>query len=634
MCGIAGALLQQEALSKEEWSVRLERMITILHHRGPDDWGIWSSDMVGLAHSRLSILDLSPAGHQPMISEDGAVAVLFNGEIYNFRELRRELEEKGCRFTSCSDTEVLVHGYRIWGTSLVHRLKGMFAFAVWDEGEKRLLLARDRFGKKPLYYYYDGKRLIFGSEIKAILPFGGIPREPNHEAIHHYLTFQYVPGPWSAFRGIRKLKPGCLLTLGAEWGEPRIDRYWCLSSPNEKADRKIQEAELVEEFRQRFTEAVQRRMIADVPLGAFLSGGVDSSAVVAAMARVSDAPVKTFSIGFEDETFDETEHARAVARRYGTDHHEDVVRPEALSILPKIVWHHGEPFADPSAIPTFYVSELARRHVTVALSGDGGDELFLGYSRYHSLFAAETSDGSAQGAGIAGRFWGWLGQFMGGRSHAGESRAQRYAPYLVYFSDMDKREAYGEVMRDFQKDSSLERLLSPALDSISHPVAAAGWADANTYLPDDILVKVDVASMAYSLETRAPFLDHEFAEWVMGLPPEIKYRPGEGKYLLKKALEPWLSDDILYRKKMGFGVPIEQWLCNELRELVGDTLVSGPFQERGIVRKGYVETLMEEHCSGIRQHHTRLWALLMLELWFQMWIDGDQVPDLRGDKWN
>lgn len=633
MCGIAGALMWKERLPEPVWSERLQHMIATLHHRGPDDRGHWSAGRVGLAHARLAILDLTHAGHQPMVSEDEKVVVVFNGEIYNFSELRAELIGRGYRFGSGSDTEVLLHGYRAWGRGLMRRLNGMFAFALWDEDKKELILARDRFGEKPLYYFQDADKFVFGSEIKALFPFSGVPRAPGYEAIHHYLTYQYVPSPWTAFEGIRKLPPGHMLVCKRGASEPMFERYWALPTPSQSRCRPVDEEELAWEFRTRFQTAVQRRMIADVPLGAFLSGGVDSSAVVAAMAHVSDRPIKTFSIGFEKDEYDETRYARMVAECYGTEHHEEVVRPDALSILPKLVWHYGEPFSDPSAIPTFHVAELARRHVTVALSGDGGDELFLGYSRYQSLYEV---DGGAlairrlQAAMLRASDWlperlrrrRLLGGVRNRLRDAARSRAERYSPYLVYFSDTDKRTAYAERMQSPGYRSSLS-IIEPYLDEIAHPALAAGWADAHTYLPDDILVKVDVASMAYSLESRAPFLDPEFAEWAMTVPLEQKFRPGESKRLMKRALEPWLPGEILHRKKMGFGVPIDHWLCAELRELVHDLLLSKRFSERGIAHPEYVEMMLEEHCGGVRQHHTRLWGLLMLELWFRMWIDGE-----------
>ncbi len=632
MCGIAGALLFRQQLGESVWMERLGRMVQTLHHRGPDDHGCWSNGGIGLAHARLSVIDLSSAGHQPMATPDGSLVVVFNGEIYNFRELREALEGLGYRFRSHTDTEVLLHGYHAWGGhGLLQRLEGMFAFAMWDERRKELFLARDRFGKKPLYYYHDGEKLVFGSEIKALLPFPGVPREPDYEAIHHYLTYQYVPAPWTAFRGIRKLSPGHFLRHRAAPGQPAVERYWRLQLPQLQNPAAGDENQLAEEFRLRFLEAVHKRMVADVPLGAFLSGGVDSSAVVAAMARLGGGPVKTFSIGFENREYDETRYARLVAEQYGTEHHEEVVHPNAVSILPKLVWHYGEPFADPSAIPTFYVSELTRRHVTVALSGDGGDELFLGYSRYQSLFQAERDPAVLRTIARvlqplvtalprrvrAMRSWALLERYLDGYAR---DRARRYAPYLVYYSDEDKEQGYGEALAPWRDDSSLA-LLRPFLEAVRDPVLAAAWADIHTYLPDDILVKVDVASMAYSLETRAPFLDHRFAEWAMGLPLAARFRPGESKRIMKKALEPWLPKEILYRRKMGFGVPIERWLCGPLAEMAQDLLLGSRFEQRGIVHRGHVQAMLEEHCQGLRLHHTRLWALLILELWFQTWID-------------
>lgn len=608
-------------------------MAKLLHHRGPDDSGIWQDKSVGLAHTRLSILDLSHAGHQPMLHPDGSVVISFNGEIYNFQTLRQELAGLGCVFIGHSDTEVLVHGYREWGEKLFDKLQGMFAIAIWDKRLQQLLLVRDRYGKKPLYYYLDGTRLVFASEIKSIVAWPEIERIPDYEAIHNYLTFQYVPAPKTAFKGVKKLMQGHLLRISLNSWKSDIESYWNMPKLREETSPHFNVDEAAESFRKHLLESVRLRMVSDVPLGAFLSGGVDSSAVVAAMARQSNNPIKTFSIGFEDDAFDETEYARLVAKQYKTEHHERIVRPNAIEMLPKLVWHYGEPFADPSAIPTFYVSELAREHVAVSLSGDGGDEGFIGYPRYAAL---SKCDHYPKYLELGGRLLKMTQAFLpefAKQNRAGKiiehfaakygaTRAEKYEPFLVYFRDSDKTAAYGDKLKPYLQSSSL-KILEEYLDDYSSPALAASWADTNTYLPDDILVKVDVASMAHSLEVRAPFLDHKMMEWAADLPVEWKYNGLETKRLVKKALEPWLPNEVLYRPKMGFGVPIENWFRNELKDMLYDTLLSQKAIERGLFNIKFVEHIINEHVNGVQMHQTRLWAMLMLELWFQMWIDNN-----------
>ena len=495
------------------------------------------------------------------------------------------------------------------------------------------MLARDRVGKKPLFYAWCDGILLFGSEIKAILAWPEMRREADLEAIHHYLTYQYIPGPWSAFKGVRKVPQASIMVVNRT-GETSIEPYWALPSPAGARERPL--PELHAELIPLLEESVKLRMISDVPLGAFLSGGVDSSAVVAMMARNSSGPVKTFCIGFEEAEFDERRYARMVAKRYATDHHEMLVRPDAVSILPMLVWHYGEPYADPSAVPTYYVSQIARRHVTVALNGDGGDESFLGYSRYSQCLKTEwvsriprplrrlaTGAASAMPPGLdryrvtrAGRRW--LGLI-------GEKDSRRYAPSIVYFFEHDKVAGYDELLRPFLAGSSLD-LIEPWFQGSPSFVAGAAWADIQTYLPDDLLVKVDIASMAHSLEARSPLLDHVLMEWAASIPASQKLAGGVSKALLKSAMEPYLPHEVLYRPKMGFGVPIERWLAKELRELAYDTLLSRQARGRGLLQPGYVKSLLDEHCQGVRLHHTRLWAMLMLELWYRMWIDAAAAP--------
>ena len=628
MCGIAG-FLRADGSTRSSDPALLRAMAALIRHRGPDDEDVWVGAGVGLAHRRLSVIDPTPHGRQPMSRGEGRWTISFNGEIYNYRALRANLEALGERFVTDTDTEVLLAALSRWGEAALSRVNGMFAFALWDAQQRRLMLARDRIGKKPLYYALVGGDLVFGSEVKAILPWPGLERKPNLEAIHHYLALQYVPSPLTAFEGIQRLPPACLIEIDA--GAPlSLRRYWALPAPNSTPVEVRPEA-LAEEARAHLTAAVRRRMVADVPVGAFLSGGVDSSAVTAIMAMESSQPVKTFSIGFDEVAFDERPFARMVAARYGTDHHEEVVHADASTILPDLVWHYGEPFADPSAIPTLYVSKLARRHVTVALSGDGGDEFFLGYERYGDCVKMEWIDrlptavrraaefgATAMPKGLAQRRY-----FRGVRrmlQHVSDSRSSRYEPAMMFFQNSDKQDGYGAALRPYLANNTLD-ILDPYMNQACDMVSAAAWADIHTYLPDDLLVKVDVASMAYGLECRAPFLDVELMEWANGVPSSAKLQNGALKGLLKKAVAPLLPSEIIARPKMGFGAPVEIWLRGDFYELAQDILTSPRTEARGLFRAGYGRTLLEEHRSGKRLHHTRIWAMLMLELWFRTWID-------------
>ena len=626
MCGIVGVRSGQRVVSSL-MEKRLQGMVATMHHRGPDASGVWTDGTVGLGHARLAIIDLSVVAGQPMSDDKEEVWLTFNGEIYNFHELRVELEGLGHRFRSRSDTEVILCGYKQWGDDVLQRLQGMFAFGLWDSRKRRLLLARDRIGKKPLYYCWAGDTFLFASETKAILTWPGVPRTANILAIHDYLTYQYVPSPFTAFSGIECLRPAHSMAIDAD-GNSRAQRYWSLPAPKVARPRPI--SELKEELRAHLDRSVKLRLVSDVPLGAFLSGGVDSAAVVATMARVSNSTVKTFTVGFEEADYDERMYARMVADRYETDHHEFVLKPDAVGVLPKLIWHYGQPFADPSAIPTYYLAELTRRYVTVALNGDGGDESFLGYHRY--LECLNNREYRLPG-GISQLLTSFAKAFSSNRrirraldsvqARYAESDVERYAPFLVYFNDADKELGYGEALLPLLPDSALN-LLTPFFEESPSMLAGAAWADIHTYLPDDLLVKVDIASMAHSLEARSPLLDHMLMEWAACIPTEQKIWGRESKALLKSAMEPYLPKELLYRPKMGFGVPIDQWLRTDLKEMVYDTLLSTRATARGLFKPQYVQMLLDEHCQRVRQHHTRIWALLMLELWYQMWIDPCQ----------
>jgi asparagine synthase (glutamine-hydrolysing) len=641
MCGISGFLLADFSLPQCAAEARLWRMIATLRHRGPDDQGVWTDCRAGLAHARLSIIDLSPAAHQPMASADEAVWITYNGEVYNFAEIRTELAALGYPFRSRSDTEVIVNGWHAWGTAVFPRLRGMFALAIWDGRSQRLVLARDRFGKKPLYYATAGGAIVFGSEIKALLAWPGMRRAADLSAIDHYLSLGYVPSPDTAFLGIRKLPPAHYLiqetSSDGTLAEPELVQYWHFPEPRQSArDRPIDE--LGRELVERLEESVRLRLISDVPLGAFLSGGVDSSAVVATMARVGSGRVKTFSIGFSPKKYDETRFARMVAERYATDHHEFVVEPDAVAVLPRLVWHYGEPFADPSAIPTYYVSQIARREVTVALNGDGGDECFLGYSRYKAMRYLEKLDrlppwsrtALERVLGLAPRSLQRALKIprVRGILRAPEQQpGHRYASTLVSFTDEAKEVCYDGALREQLQCSTLD-LFEPYFAEENGLVAGANGADFRTYLPDDLMVKVDIASMAHGLEARSPLLDHHLVEWAVGLPERVRMARGVPKALFKSAMAAYLPTELLHRPKMGFNCPIDHWFRNELKELAYDTLLSQSARERGLFRASYVTQLLDEHSASARDHHTRLWALLMLELWFQMWIDGPAELDV------
>jgi asparagine synthase (glutamine-hydrolysing) len=630
MCGIGGKLYFDPARPVEREV--LERMNAVLAHRGPDDAGIYCQGAVGLAHRRLSIIDLSPAGHQPMSNEDGTIWIVFNGEIYNFQDLRPDLVRRGHRFRSRTDTEVILHLYEEHGVGCLESLRGMFAFAIWDAPRRQLFLARDRLGKKPLCYQQDAEAFRFASEAKAILQDPGVEARPDPAGISHYLTYGYVPSPGSAFRGMRKLPPAHYLVCRD--GKVEVARYWRL-----RRDRKLEhsEEEWCQQIRSRLDEAVRLRLISDVPLGAFLSGGIDSSAVVAMMSHAAGA-VKTFSIGFDEPEYDELRYARLVAERFGTEHHELVVRPDAAAVLPKITWHYDEPFGDSSAVPTYYVAEMTRRHVTVALNGDAGDENFGGYDRYVANLLAASFD-RWPGAGLLRRAirWGLRLWPQGGRRTSLLTRGRRfldgltevperrYARWFCHFYGDRKDELLSPEFRaSLDGKDALDLLLAAYRESDAPDfVDATLGVDAALYLPDDLLVKVDIASMAHSLEARSPFLDHEFMEFATTIPSDLKVRGRTKKYILKRALSDLLPHEILDRPKMGFGVPIDHWLRHELRDLAHDTLLGPRCLARGYFRRATVERLLDEHVGGKANWHYLLWTLLMLELWHRTYVDGD-----------
>lgn len=613
MCGLAAALLNQpNALPQSELHRRGLAMADVLRHRGPDGEGVWTDDGVVLAHRRLAIIDTSAAAHQPMHDDSSTVHVIFNGAIYNFRELRGELITAGHRFRSTGDTEVIVNGYREWGTGLFQRLVGMFAIIIWDSRAQRLVAARDRFGEKPLHYLERPDGILFGSEIKAILTWPGVPRRPNPSALHEFLSFSYTIGTETAFAGIRRLPPAHFMVC--ERGRPSLlQRYWQLPTAGENPVTSSP-ADLRRELIDRIQHAVTLCRVADVPLGAFLSGGVDSSAVVAMMAPTHHGPIETFSSGFGFGDYDETRYATMVAERYRTNHHVFTYDKRIVSSVGKLAWHYDEPFADSSALVTYALARETRQVVTVALTGDGADETLLGYARYF-------------------RFGAQMSRNAGGRQ----------LPDLYMPSDIDARrraagDAYGyliETFRERQKLAGYDLALLPCLDRCTYDALAvhvvdgltreeqASRIDLETYLPCDLLTKVDIAAMAHGLETRAPFLNHELVEWVSRIPGELKVWDNEGKALLKSALEPFVPRECMYRPKVGFRVPVAKMMREELRAATEAVLLGDRFADRRLVRREFVQQMLHEHGTQRQEHGTRLWALLMLEMWYRTWIDND-----------
>ncbi len=622
MCGIAGIFHTRERRPVD--TALLARMSQSIFHRGPDEDGTHVEPGLGLAHRRLSIIDLS-TGQQPLYNEDKSVVVVFNGEIYNFQSLVEELKRDGHQFRTHSDTEVIVHAWEQWGEDCVKRFRGMFAFALWDRNRETLFLARDRLGKKPLYYsLLPNGELIFGSELKALAQHPGLRREIDARAVENYFAYGYVPDPRTILCDTFKLAPAHTLAVRRGHVSVAPREYWDLSfkpaAPMSEADARV---ELLERLR----EAVKIRLISDVPLGAFLSGGVDSSAVVAMMAGLSNHPVDTCSISFGDPKFNESEFAAEVAQRYGTRHHVEQVDADDFELVDRLVSIYDEPYADSSAMPTYRVCELARRKVTVALSGDGGDETFAGYRRYR-WFLFEERFRKMLPLGLRQPLFGLLGalypkadwaprvfrakttfQALARESTEGYFHGVSVMPDPMrarLFSTAFKRRLDGyqaiEVLRTHARRAPTE-----------HALSRIQYLDFKTYLPGDILTKVDRASMAHSLEVRAPLLDHEFIEWVSGLPPDFKYRNGQGKYIFKKALESFLSNDILYRPKMGFSVPLASWFRGALRGRLREAVLSERLCGSGIFEPRFLRQLVDEHQSGRCDHSAALWSLLMFE---------------------
>jgi asparagine synthase (glutamine-hydrolysing) len=628
MCGIAGILYSDPRRTPDPGL--LKRMCDTLVHRGPDDEGMIALDAAGLGMRRLSIIDLK-TGHQPLSNEDGSVWIVFNGEIYNFRELRAELEAGGHRFRTSSDTEVIVHGYEAWGDAVCEKLNGIFAFALWDRRRRRLFAARDHLGVKPLYWYRDGEKLVFGSEIKAILACPGIHRTLDLDALNQYLTFEYVPSPASIFREIRKLEPGHRLAV--EDGAVTIEPYWTYRPEPVRWT----EPEARERLRELLRDAVRLQLVSDVPLGAFLSGGIDSSIVVALMAGLADRPVKTFSIGFEESSYDELRFARAVAKRYGTEHHEFTIRPQALELTEKLVRHLDEPFGDFSIFPTYLVSKMARDFVTVTLSGDGGDELFAGYDTYlahrfdrrvyHRLprvVKNRVLGPLAVRIPPSGRKKGAVNSFKRFVLGTRLPKELMHARWMVFLGETERRRLFSEdALAGLDPELPYEPILRHSRDAAgSDDVARTGYVDVKTYLTDDILVKVDRMSMAASLEARVPYLDRRLVEFALSLPPGLKMRGLRTKVLLKDSFREELPPEIRRRGKQGFSIPIKNWIRSELRPMLLDLLSEKRIREQGLFDPATVARLVREHLDGVENHSHVLWALMVFELWNDLYNKG------------
>ncbi|HVF87026.1 MAG TPA: asparagine synthase (glutamine-hydrolyzing) [Pyrinomonadaceae bacterium] len=628
MCGIAGFIEQSGGGNAPESAAVLDRMCRVIAHRGPDDQGTLVKDGVALGMRRLSIIDVA-GGHQPISGCDGAVTIVFNGEIYNYRELQRDLEARGHQFQTHSDTEAIVHAYEEYGAACVERLRGMFAFALWDARAHKLFIARDRVGKKPLHYTTTpGGTFVFGSELKSLLAHPEVHAEINPEALDAYLTFGYVPDPLSIFAGIHKLPPGHHLSFAD--GRVSVEQYWDFTYAGTENDGRRREEDYLEELRALIDEAVRVRLISEVPLGAFLSGGVDSSTVVAFMARHMEQPVKTFSIGFHEDSYNELKYARVAAKHFGTDHHEFVVTPDICQIIDELAWHFDEPFADSSAIPTYMVSKLAREHVTVVLSGDGGDELFAGYTRY-------VTDRKRSGfarlprvvrQGVMGPLSRHLPHGAFGRNYLHNvalDPLDRYIDSISTFTSLNKHALYTDDFRrqlNGDEDGAAAMFREHAARAgTDEPLDALLYLDSKTYLPGDILTKVDRMTMAVSLEGRVPLLDHKLIEFVTRIPASMKMRGLETKHILKRAVEGVVPAEILHRPKQGFGVPIQQWINEQLRERIRDTLTDERARGRGYIEPRYVRLMLDEHGRGRRDHSTQLWALFMLELWHRSVVE-------------
>ncbi len=637
MCGIAGFIDLWEAHPREahDRAEILDRMCRVIRHRGPDDQGLMIKTGVALGMRRLAIIDLV-TGNQPISGEDGLVTIVFNGEIYNFQEIKPKLEARGHTFQTHSDTEAIVHGYEEFGSECLQDLRGMFAFAIWDEKARTLFIARDRAGKKPLYYTTTSNgTFVFGSELKALLEHPEVPREINPEALDAYFTLGYVPDPLTIFCNIHKLPPGHYLNF--KDGQTTVRQYWDFEF---KPHQSQTEDDYLDQLRTLLDESVRLRLISDVPLGAFLSGGIDSSTVVALMARHMGQPVKTFSIGFHEDSYNELKYARLTAEKFGTDHHEFFVTPDICDVIDDLVWHFDEPFADSSAIPTYMVSKLARDHVTVILSGDGGDELFAGYTRYtverkrggFGLLPKTVREGVMRPISQRLPHAAWGRNYL---HNVSLDPTARYLDSVSVFTSLNRRSLYtSDFAEKLGPGSYAAGLFDDLVENVKNDDAVDRllYLDSKTYLPGDILTKVDRMSMAVSLEARAPLLDHKLIEFVTTVPSTLKLAGLETKHLLKRAVRDLIPAGILHRPKQGFGVPIQEWINQQLRSRIRATLSDARARQRGYIDSHYVDVLLDEHERGRRDHSMGLWSLFMLELWQRRFMDAGSSQNSSRDR--
>ena len=620
MCGITGKIYLDSSNNID--AHELKKMTDSIYHRGPDDEGFYINKNIGLGFRRLSIIDLS-TGHQPLANEDESIWIVFNGEIYNYKELQDDLITKGHIFKTKSDTETIVHLYEQYGVDCVKHLRGMFAFSIWDNNKKQLFCARDRFGIKPFYYYTDNEKFVFGSEIKAILSANNIDKTLSNDALNSFFAFGYITSDLAIYRQIKKLQPAHYLILSFK-NNPTIEinKYWDIRF---EPDHSKSEKQWAEEIEASLSEAVKLHMISDVPLGAFLSGGIDSGSVVAMMAKNSTNPIKTFSIGFKEEKYNELIFAREIAKKYGCEHHEQIVEPESVNLLPKLVRAYDEPFADSSAIPTYYVSKFAREYVTVALSGDGGDELIAGYSIYRYLQRINKFNTSSPSFNkfVWGNINKLIPESVAGKGltyHLSQNKNFLGAHLCIWTNEERKKLILSNDIFKFNIVPELfkEEILKKGNkhDFISN----LQYLDLQTYMVDDILTKVDRASMLNSLEVRVPLLDHKFAELLFKVPSNLKMKGKETKYILRQAMKNILPETTLNRQKIGFGVPLSLWFKDELKEYVNDTLLAGNPLLANYLDRNYVRTMVEGSKDGMRDFSSRIWSLL----WFEEWLKQNQ----------
>lgn len=620
MCGILGQINFNKADLIDK--LTLEKMRDTMVHRGPDDQGIFVENNIGLAFRRLSIIDLSKAGSQPMSNEDESVWLVFNGEFYNYLEYRQHLISKGHIFKSNSDTEVIIHLYEEEGIDCLKKINGMFALAIYDKKKGKLFLAVDRLGVKPLHYYSDCKKVIFSSEIKGIVENRGVKRELNTNSLAEYFSFGYILSPNSIFKNINKIKPAYYLEVDIDNGEANEKKYWDLGF---KIEKKLNFVEWQEKFDAVFRESIKKRLISDVPLGVFLSGGVDSSSIVTYMSEVSNKKIKTFSIAFREKDFDESEFSRKIARQYDTEHYEEVINPDAIEILPKLTWYYDEPFDDSSAIPTYYVSRMTRGKVKVVLTGDGGDELLAGYPRYRDfnklnnyIFFLPKNLRSA----LLNKIQNIYPENLRGKRLLYLLSLPVYQSYQEFMKNNNNMEINNllskEIISDYKNTNSFGGIVG---DKNMDLITGLQYIDSKTYLPGDILTKVDRASMANSLEARSPFLDYELWQLVFSMPVETRFRGNEGKYIFKEMMKKKLGHDFVYRNKMGFGVPLNHWFRGRLEDYAKSVLLSEKFASRGYFNMNYIKKILAIHQSSKRDFSRKIWSLLFFEHWCRNWLD-------------